>query len=878
MVRFSFGTALAVLLMLPIVGAKVTSCIIYKDGEAPLKQTALGEGWGWFVVIGFGVFFTFFTVGITSFEQKALHTKMSSEQFNTAGRDVGVGLTAAVIVSQWTWAATLLMSSNMGWRVGISGPFWYASGATVQILLFAILAIQVKRRASHMHTFMEVVKARFGTVTHCIMICFALMANMIVTAMLLLGGSATISDLTGMSAIWAAFLIPLLSCWIYTMHGGLKATFFASYVHTTIIFLMLLIFGFRVYVGSGVLFGTPKRVYRGLEAASLHAVFRATRTQAQFTTPHVPLDEFSGLNTFIENDGTCYSSVSQAGVLNTKNTAKPCSFTKRGIKEYCCDSTIAGPLLKNNSNFYCRKNDGSDCIDVSETLHFESTDCNHLAGEHCVPSFATMGSPSGLLFGITNIVGNFGTVFVDQSYWQSAVAAKPKSAVFGFLLGGMVWFAVPFCMATTNGLVGRALTTNPHIGPLYLDADASGAGLTPARVLQHVMGAGGAFILLLQLFMAITSTGSAEIIAVSSILTYDVYYEYINPELKQRREGLRQIFFTNVADFEQDGRVKVESINPFMSRLIEKKYFESIPPDPEVVNLATDINMHTENESIDSKDLYNSVNRTVASNNIEGIILLRVSKFFTGVFALFMGFLAVFLQTLGFGLGWVYMTMGVIIGSAVGPAALTILMEKANGIWIAGGAIGGLILGLFGWMIKALVDSDKVTKDTLGKDWPWVVGNLCAILGGLFISLVGSLVMPDKEFKWEMLNERIPLIDDVEPPKDKDETDDKLLKQVKIAIAASGILTFILLILWPLPMHGSAKVFSEGGFTTWVVLEIIWALIGAVVIIFLPILETVRDFMKAKKDTSEKTRILTNGEPLLLAMPKAEVDPDVAMI
>merc|ERR1719353_2367483 len=138
--------------------------------------------------------------------------KMSSEMFNTAGREVGIGLTAAVIVSQWTWAATLLMSSNMGWRVGISGPFWYASGATIQILLFAILAIQVKRRASHMHTFMEIIYARYGYMCHWIMICFALAANCIVTAMLLLGGSATIEDLTGVPKLWAAFLVPILSC------------------------------------------------------------------------------------------------------------------------------------------------------------------------------------------------------------------------------------------------------------------------------------------------------------------------------------------------------------------------------------------------------------------------------------------------------------------------------------------------------------------------------------------------------------------------------------------------------------------------------------------------------------------------------------------
>jgi Na+/proline symporter len=41
-------------------------------------------------------------------------------------------------------------------------------------------------------------------------------------------------------------------------------------------------------------------------------------------------------------------------------------------------------------------------------------------------------------------------------------------------------------------------------------------------------------MLLMQLFMAVTSTGSAEVIAVSSILTYDLYWTYLNPELKDK--------------------------------------------------------------------------------------------------------------------------------------------------------------------------------------------------------------------------------------------------------------------------------------------------------------------------------------------------------
>lgn len=48
--------------------------------------------------------------------------------FSTAGRSVKSGLVAAAVVSSWTWAATLLQSSAVAYKYGISGPFFYASG------------------------------------------------------------------------------------------------------------------------------------------------------------------------------------------------------------------------------------------------------------------------------------------------------------------------------------------------------------------------------------------------------------------------------------------------------------------------------------------------------------------------------------------------------------------------------------------------------------------------------------------------------------------------------------------------------------------------------------------------------------------------------
>ena len=129
----------------------------------------------------------------------------------------------------------------------------YASGATIQILLFGILAIEIKRRAPHAHTLCELVNARWGppgggsSFVHITFIIFSFLCNIIVTAMLLLGGAATVTALTGFDTYLASFLIPW-SVIAYTWAGGLKATFLASYIHTAIIFIVLITMVYTVYV------------------------------------------------------------------------------------------------------------------------------------------------------------------------------------------------------------------------------------------------------------------------------------------------------------------------------------------------------------------------------------------------------------------------------------------------------------------------------------------------------------------------------------------------------------------------------------------------------------------------------------------------------
>merc|ERR1740138_645467 len=187
----------------------------YMDGNGRAQDSFFGTdpplplAAGYGIVLGFGAFFSVFTTVLVYLDQKYNKTTQTSEFFNTAGRNVKTGLTASVIVSQWTWAATLLQSSNVAYQYGVSGPFWYASGATIQVLLFGILAIQVKRYAPNAHTICEIIDARWGATAHKVFLFFCFLTNIIVSSLLILGGAATVNALTGMDIYTAGFLIPL---------------------------------------------------------------------------------------------------------------------------------------------------------------------------------------------------------------------------------------------------------------------------------------------------------------------------------------------------------------------------------------------------------------------------------------------------------------------------------------------------------------------------------------------------------------------------------------------------------------------------------------------------------------------------------------------
>ncbi|XP_058777564.1 urea-proton symporter DUR3 [Vicia villosa] len=631
---------------------------VSENGGGCVRQTSffegkplLNQGVGYSIILGFGAFFALFTSFLVWLEKRYVGSRHTSEWFNTAGRNVKTGLIASVIVSQWTWAATILQSSNVAWEYGVSGPFWYASGATIQVMLFGIMAIEIKRKAPYAHTVCEIVKARWGTSAHIVFLFFCFMTNIIVTAMLLLGGSAVVNALTGVNIYAASFLIPL-GVIVYTLAGGLKATFLASYIHSVIVHVVLVIFVYLVYTSSSEL-GSPSVVYnRLLEVAS--------------------------------KSRTCQDPISHHG-------------------QSC------GPVNGNHKG-----------------------------------SYLTMLSSGGLVFGIINIVGNFGTVFVDNGYWVSAIAARPSSTHKGYLLGGLVWFAVPFSLATALGLGALALD-------LPLNESEAGRGLVPPATAVALMGKGGSVLLLTMLFMAVTSAGSSELIAVSSLCTYDIYRTYINP-------------------------------------------------------------------------------------NATGKQILKVSRGVVLGFGCFMGLLAVILNKAGVSLGWMYLAMGVLIGSAVIPIAFMLLWRKANAIGAILGTVFGCFLGIITWLSVTKIEYGKINLDTSGRNAPMLAGNLVSILTGGGVHAVCSMLWP-QNYDWST-TKQITVVEKEKTDLPVEEFKEEKLIKAKVWIVKWGVgFTVLIVILWPI-LSLPAGEFSKGYFYFWAVIAIGWGTIGSAVIIALPIIES----------------------------------------
>lgn len=391
------------------------------------NKSVLPESYGYGFAVGIGAAFALLLLMISISLSKVMGEAQNSERFSTASRSVRSGLIASATVSAWTWPATLLTSGEWAYSHGISGFFFYAIGGSIQVIFFVFLAIQIKKNSPGCHTVAQLICVRFGKAGHICYLCYCVATNVLISSLLLLGGSQGFSETTGMHIMAACLLLPTGVC-VYTLFGGLKATFISDWIHTVIIYLVICVSCFKIYTNSDLI-GSPGKMW--------------------------------------------------------------------------------------------------DLLDEVQKIFPSATGQNYLNFKDKVMVLQTW----------SIMLGGLASVFGDPGYSQRAIASDSTSVFYGYCIGGACWLIVPWLLGSSSGLACRALLTSGSsiTYPNELSKSEVTSGMPIIYGLAEVLGKGGAAGGLLMLFMSVTSATSAELIAFSSITTYDVYQTYINPKASGKR-------------------------------------------------------------------------------------------------------------------------------------------------------------------------------------------------------------------------------------------------------------------------------------------------------------------------------------------------------
>ncbi len=193
---------------------------------------------------------------------------------------------------------------------------------------------------------------------------------------------------------------------------------------------------------------------------------------------------------------------------------------------------------------------------------------------------------------------------------------------------------------------------------------------------------------------------------------------------------------------------------------------------------------------------------------------------------------------MGLNLGWVYLFMGIVIGSAVIPLWNMMTWDKASGKGAIISAWGGFILALIAWFVGASVESGAVNVGTLGSNPVMLSGNLVAILSSGFIHYVYSKFIDPQDYDFATLDANIHLVEQDLAGLTPDVIDKTEIRRAKRWIIIRGyLLTFVLIIVWPI-LSIPAQIFTESYFAFWVLVSIAWGFGAAIVITFLPLFES----------------------------------------
>ncbi|ODV68976.1 hypothetical protein HYPBUDRAFT_5041, partial [Hyphopichia burtonii NRRL Y-1933] len=152
-------------------------------------------------------------------------------------------------------------------------------------------------------------------------------------------------------------------------------------------------------------------------------------------------------------------------------------------------------------------------------------------------SFLTGKSENGFIFALVLTIGNFGLTISDSSFWQKSFSARPEATFPGYLTASIAILSNAWSIGAILGSATLFLENDPSFPtyPRKMTQYEIESGFPLPYIVKATLGKSSVGAILLVIYLSVTSTVSAQMISVSSIISYDIYKKYIHPKANNKQ-------------------------------------------------------------------------------------------------------------------------------------------------------------------------------------------------------------------------------------------------------------------------------------------------------------------------------------------------------
>ncbi|KAI5951989.1 DUR4 [Candida jiufengensis] len=408
-------------------------------------------------------------------------------------------------------------------------------------------------------------------------------------------------------------------------------------------------------------------------------------------------------------------------------------------------------------------------------------------------SYLTFNSKSAAVFSIISVISGLGLVINDESYFSRAIASNERHASKSYFFASLCWFCIPFAMGMI-GVAAKALSIYSDFPTL--SEQEVGEGLPAVATIVYLMGKSGSAMCLIMIFFSVTSSFSGELIATSTLISVDIF----------------------------------------------KRYYKSDATPQQVVKVA------------------------------------KISVFLWAIFSSCLS--SIFYGAAKINMGWLFNFLGTSTASGVVPIILSVTWKDINRAGAVGGCIGGMVLGITAWLVMCKAYLGEITVTNLSNQWVSFTGNVTSLVLGGVISVSLSLIWP-ANFDFDKTRNRTTLeenteeikkekeVEEVESSatpnktekiekapevlmhvdtesnssdlsiKARPEIDQKYLRhQYKKYRGLAALLSFIMVIVIPVPLCSSPYVFSPKFLLGFMIVILLWLFFSFFFVVILPVIES----------------------------------------